>query len=65
MGMNIGTTIREQREILGWSQARLGFRAGYAPHTVSAIERGDRLGGYQTVVDILNALGLDLTVVKL
>jgi len=62
--MNIGRVIRVERESQGLSQMEISLRSGYSQANIARIELGRQAGGFQTITDILNALGLDIRVVK-
>jgi len=60
----IGRIIREQREVYGLSSDRLADIAGVATSTIKEIESGSRNPTFGMLQNILDAIGLKLTVVK-
>jgi len=64
MGVNtldyvqIGQRIREARNVKGWPQAELAFRAGLNSAYVSHIETGKAKLALPTIVKIANALSI-------
>lgn len=52
--------IRDARRERGWSQLELGRRAGLAQRHVSAIETGRIAPRYDTLLDMVRVLDLDL-----
>jgi transcriptional regulator with XRE-family HTH domain len=38
----IGAQIKEARELMGWSRAKLAYEAGVSPSSVNRLERGTR-----------------------
>ena len=55
--------IRGARRERGWSQIELGRRAGLAQRHVSAIETGRIAPRYDTLLDLVRVLDLDLVLV--
>ena len=55
--------IRNARRERGWSQLDLGRRAGLAQRHVSAIETGRIAPRYDTLLDMVRVLDLDLVLV--
>jgi transcriptional regulator with XRE-family HTH domain len=55
--------IRRARQVRGWSQAELGRQAGLTQRHVSAIETGRLVPRFDTTLDLLRCLGLDIIVV--
>lgn len=58
----IGKTIRERRKKLGINQQTLADLAGVAVNTVLSIERGESNPQLQTLLTILDTLGLQLDI---
>lgn len=57
---NLLADLRTQRQVLGLTQGQAALRAGLAPKTLEAIERGDSFGSVPSLLKLLYALGLDL-----
>jgi len=57
------TEIREARLAKGWSQLKLGEKVGLAQKHISGIETGKIVPRFDTTLDLLRALDLDLVVV--
>lgn len=57
----LGTQIRTRRSELGIRQADLAELAGVSTHTLSNIESGKGNPQWDTVMVILEVLGLDVT----
>lgn len=57
------TEIRAARLAKGWSQLELGEKVGLAQKHVSGIETGKIVPRFDTMLDLLRALDLDLVVV--
>ena len=55
--------IRAARLAKGWSQLELGEKVGLAQKHVSGIETGKIVPRFDTMLDLLRALDLDLVVV--
>ncbi len=55
--------IREARAAKGWSQLELGEKVGLAQKHVSGIETGKIVPRFDTMLDLLRALDLDVVVV--
>ncbi len=55
--------IRETRKAKGWSQQELGQKAGLAQRHISGIETGKIVPRYDTLLDILRVLDLDLVLI--
>jgi len=55
--------IREARRVRGWSQLEFGKKAGLAQKHVSGIETGKIVPRFDTMLDLLRALDLDLVLV--
>ena len=62
--IEIGKVIREQREVFGLSSARLANLVGVATSTIKEIESGSRNPTFQVLQNILDAIGLELTIVR-
>ena len=54
-----GTTVRERRTKLGWSQQRLAEEAGMHFTYVGSIERGERNVSLVNIVRLAQALNTD------
>lgn len=54
----MGAAIRQKRMAKGWSQERLGERAGLDRRTISTIELGIRAATFDHLAQIAAALGL-------
>ncbi len=59
---DIGETIKKRRKSLNISQPTLALLAGVGVNTLVAIERGNGNPKVQTVVSILDTLGLKIDV---
>jgi len=59
---DIGMMIRTRRKDLGYTQERLASLIGMSPRLIGEIERGKKTTGIQKVIDLANALGIDLAV---
>ncbi|MHC8508761.1 MAG: helix-turn-helix transcriptional regulator [Rhodospirillales bacterium] len=55
--------IKDARRTRGWSQLALGEKAGLAQRHISGIETGKTAPRYDTLIEILRALELELAVV--
>lgn len=58
----IGTRIRERRKALGVTQPTLATLAGIGLNTLVAIERGSGNAKLDTLLTVLNTLGLQLDI---
>ena len=58
----IGKAIKDRRKKLGVNQQTLADLAGVAVHTVVAIERGEGNPQLETLLAILDTLGLQLDI---
>jgi HTH-type transcriptional regulator/antitoxin HipB len=58
----IGNLIRRARKRQGLSQSQLGERAGLRQETISVIETGHSAARLDTILDVLAALELELSV---
>ncbi|MBI38630.1 MAG: transcriptional regulator [Leptospiraceae bacterium] len=58
---SLGTMIRARRKELRMSQEELGQRIGVHQVTLSAIERGSARARLDTLLRVLSALDLELT----
>lgn len=58
----IGHIIRRARKKLGWSQSKLGEKAGLRQETVSLIESGNPAARLETILALLAALDLEFRV---
>ena len=57
----LSAKIREVREHLGWSQARLALEASVPQSTISEIEQGQRIPRTDTTVRLATALGVTVS----
>ena len=57
----IGAAVAEQRRVLGLSQADLAARARVSREWLSAFERGKGTVHLRLVLDVLYAVGLEVT----
>jgi len=57
----LGIAIRQQRELLGWSQELLAERADLNRSYVGELERGEVLASVLTLEKLSRALGLSVT----
>ncbi|MHC8508268.1 MAG: helix-turn-helix transcriptional regulator [Rhodospirillales bacterium] len=55
--------IKDARRARGWSQLALGKKAGLAQRHISGIETGKIVSRYDTLIEVLRALDLELAVV--
>ncbi len=60
--IKIGKIIRERRKTLNITQPVLALLAGVGVNTVVAIERGNGNAKIQTIIAILDTLGLKLDI---
>jgi HTH-type transcriptional regulator / antitoxin HipB len=58
----IGNLIRRARKNRGWSQKRLGEKAGLRQETISLLETGNPSARLETVLAVLAALELELQI---
>ena len=58
----LGRTIRDRRKNLGLTQAELADFAGVSLRVLSSLERGKPTARLDTVVPVLDALGLEVTI---
>jgi len=58
----IGNTIRRARKKRGMSQAELGEKTGLRQGTISLIEKGHPAAKLETILTVLSALDLELTI---
>lgn len=56
----IGARIAERRRLFGLSQARLAERVRLQPETISRLERGHVLPSLAKILDVADALELEL-----
>ncbi len=56
----IGRRVREQRKLVGFSQARLAEKLGVSNETVSRLETGRCTPSLRTIEEIARALRVDL-----
>ena len=59
---DIGLTIKERRGVLGVNQRTVSELSGVAINTLVAIERGEGNPQINTLLEILNTVGLQLEV---
>ena len=57
----LGRAIRDARRRLGLNQTELGARVGLTQVTVSRIERADGRATLDSILRLLGAVGLELT----
>lgn len=60
--VQIGAIIRRVRRQAGLTQAALGQRIGLRQATVSKLEKGESATQLGTLLDVLTALGLELSI---
>lgn len=58
----IGTLVQRARKKRGWSQTRLGERAGLRQETISLIETGNPASKLETILSVLAALDLEFRI---
>lgn len=59
--MELGTAVRDARRKAGLTQAELGeFLGGVDRHVIAAIERGRVTAQVQRILDLFEAVGLEL-----
>ncbi len=58
----IGIAIQRERKKRGWTQTQLGERAGLRQETISLIESGHKAARLETILSVLAALDLELTI---
>lgn len=58
----IGSIIKERRQVLGINQQTLSELAGVGINTLVAIERGTGNPSIQVLCRVLDALGLQITI---
>ena len=58
----IGVAVRRRRRALGWSQGRLGLKAGLRQATISALESGNPGTRLSTLTDVMAALELEVVI---
>lgn len=57
----VARVLREERERRGLSMTQLGRKCGLSQQSISYIERGMRVPNLETLLNITDALGLDLS----
>lgn len=62
--MDIGNIIRENRKEKGWSMEALARKANVSYYTILNIENGKHLPSFGVISEVLNALDLEMKVVK-
>lgn len=60
---DVRETIRSARQRRGWSQRETGRAAGITQRHLSRIESGSLVPRYDTLLDLVRALDLDIVVV--
>jgi HTH-type transcriptional regulator/antitoxin HipB len=60
----LGAIIRRARRNAGLTQAELGKRIGLRQATISKLENGEPATQIKTLLDVLTALGLEITIDK-
>lgn len=63
IAINIGQSIRERRELLGLLQPQLSSIAGVSTRTIQLVEAGKANPSLQTLMQLADALGLNLQLV--
>ena len=58
----IGTIIQRARKQRDWTQSDLAERAGLRQGTISVIEKGDKPAKLDSILSVLAALDLELTI---
>lgn len=58
--VELGARIRERRLELRMTQEEVAFSSAVAPRIISELERGKPAARFETVLRVLEALGLDL-----
>jgi HTH-type transcriptional regulator/antitoxin HipB len=58
----VGATVRRQRELIGLRQDELALAAGVSTRVIHQIENGKPTSRLDSVVPVLDALGLTLVV---
>ncbi len=58
----IGTAIQRVRKQRGWTQSQLAERAGLRQETISIIENGEKASRIPSILRVLAALDLELTI---
>ncbi len=54
----LGGSLRERREAVGWSQARLAEAVSVSPNYIGVLERGEKLPTLETLAALADALGV-------
>ncbi|HEX7076080.1 MAG TPA: helix-turn-helix domain-containing protein [Hyphomicrobiaceae bacterium] len=60
----IGAIVRRARRNVGLTQADLGKRVGLRQATISRLEKGEEETKLGTLLDVLSALGLEITIAR-
>lgn len=63
IAINIGSIIRYRRELLGLLQPQLSAIAGVSTRTIQLVEAGKANPSLETIVQLVDALGLSLQLV--
>lgn len=56
--------IKTLRKEVGMTQKRLSEKAGYNVNTIKHIETGRRIGNWETINNMIEALGYEVRIVK-
>lgn len=62
--IDVGAFIHAERIAQGLNMAQLGRKAGYNKATIKMLEDGNRIGNFETLSNILEALGYEFEVKK-
>lgn len=54
----IGRRIQQYREAKGYTQDKFSEKIGLTPNYLSAVERGVKIPSVETLIEIINALGV-------
>jgi HTH-type transcriptional regulator / antitoxin HipB len=60
----IAAIVRRARRNAGLTQTELGQRIGLRQATISKLEKGESATRLSTLLDVLTALGLEITIAK-
>ena len=61
--VKMGAIIRERRELLGLSQAQLAALSGISIRTIQLVEQGKANPSLDTLINLIDILGLQLQLV--
>ena len=62
--MQIGTSLKKVRREKGWTQAQLSRKAKISQQTISSLENGYLNVSLQTLIKIVDVLGLSISIVN-